>query len=75
LRGVGTWTARYMLMRGAGFADCAPVGDVALAAALQKLVGSAERPAPVEVEALMRPFAPHRSLATFHLWASLKDAA
>src|SRR5690606_35739818 len=43
LRGIGTWTARYVLMRGAGFADCAPVGDVALAAALQKLYGRAER--------------------------------
>src|SRR5690606_7782213 len=73
LRGIGTWTARYMLMRGAGFADCAPVGDVALAAALQRHVGAAARPAPAEVDALMRPFAPHRSLATFHLWASLKD--
>jgi AraC family transcriptional regulator of adaptative response / DNA-3-methyladenine glycosylase II len=75
LRGVGTWTARYVLMRGAGFADCAPVGDVALAAALQKLTGAEERPGPEQVEELMRPFAPHRSLATFHLWASLRDAA
>ena len=75
LRGVGTWTARYMLMRGAGFADCAPVGDVALAAALQKLTAADERPGPEQVEELMRPFAPHRSLATFHLWTSLKDAA
>ncbi|HUL83034.1 MAG TPA: Ada metal-binding domain-containing protein [Gammaproteobacteria bacterium] len=75
LHGVGTWTARYMLMRGAGFADCAPVGDVALAAALQKLTAAGERPGPEQVEELMRPFAPHRSLATFHLWTSLKDAA
>jgi len=75
LRGVGTWTARYVLMRGAGFADCAPVGDVALAAALQKLTAAGERPGPDQVEDLMRPFAPHRSLATFHLWASLRDAA
>jgi AraC family transcriptional regulator of adaptative response / DNA-3-methyladenine glycosylase II len=75
LRGIGTWTARYMLMRGAGFADCAPVGDVALAAALQRLTASDERPGAEQVEALMRPFAPHRSLATMHLWASLKDAA
>ncbi|HEY8518841.1 MAG TPA: Ada metal-binding domain-containing protein [Gammaproteobacteria bacterium] len=73
LGGVGTWTARYVLMRGAGFADCAPVGDVALAAALGRLHGRTERPAPREVEALMRPFTPHRSLATLHLWASLKD--
>jgi AraC family transcriptional regulator, regulatory protein of adaptative response / DNA-3-methyladenine glycosylase II len=75
LRGVGTWTARYVLMRGAGFADCAPVGDVALAAALQKLTAAGERPSHEQVEELMRPFAPHRSLATFHLWASLRDAA
>jgi AraC family transcriptional regulator, regulatory protein of adaptative response / DNA-3-methyladenine glycosylase II len=75
VRGIGTWTARYMLMRGAGFADCAPVGDVALAAALQKLNACAARPEPKEVEALMLPFAPHRSLATCHLWASLRDAA
>jgi AraC family transcriptional regulator of adaptative response / DNA-3-methyladenine glycosylase II len=75
MRGVGPWTARYTLMRGAGFADCAPIGDVALAAALQRLTGAAERPGPQEAEALMRPFAPYRSLATFHLWTSLKDAA
>jgi AraC family transcriptional regulator of adaptative response / DNA-3-methyladenine glycosylase II len=75
LRGVGTWTARYVLMRGAGFADCAPVGDVALAAALQRLTAAGERPRSEQVEELMRPFAPHRSLATFHLWASLRDAA
>jgi AraC family transcriptional regulator of adaptative response / DNA-3-methyladenine glycosylase II len=75
LRGIGPWTARYTLMRGAGFADCAPIGDVALAAALQRLTAARERPGPGEVEALMQPFSPHRSIATFHLWASLKDAA
>jgi AraC family transcriptional regulator of adaptative response / DNA-3-methyladenine glycosylase II len=75
LRGIGPWTARYTLMRGAGFADCAPVGDVALAAALQRFTAADRRPGPKEVEALMSPFAPHRSIATLHLWASLKDAA
>jgi 3-methyladenine DNA glycosylase/8-oxoguanine DNA glycosylase len=75
IHGIGKWTARYTLMRGAGFADCAPVGDVALAAALQKLVAADERPDTDEVERLMQPFAPHRSLATCHLWASLKEAA
>ena len=75
LHGIGPWTARYTLMRGAGFADCAPVGDVALAAALQRYTAADARPGPQEVEALMRPFAPYRSIATFHLWASLRDAA
>jgi AraC family transcriptional regulator of adaptative response / DNA-3-methyladenine glycosylase II len=75
LRGIGPWTARYTLMRGVGLADCAPVGDVALAAALQRFTGADKRPGPAEVETLMRPFAPYRSIATFHLWSSLRDAA
>lgn len=73
LRGIGTWTARYVMMRGVGFADAAPVGDVALAAALARCIGRSERPAADEVERLMQPFSPYRSLATFHLWASLRD--
>jgi AraC family transcriptional regulator of adaptative response / DNA-3-methyladenine glycosylase II len=74
IRGVGTWTARYAMLRG-GFADCAPVGDSALATALQRLHGRSERPTHDDVHRLMEKFAPHRSLATAHLWASLKDAA
>jgi AraC family transcriptional regulator of adaptative response / DNA-3-methyladenine glycosylase II len=74
IRGVGTWTARYFMLRG-GFADAAPVGDSALATALQKLHGREERPDHDEVHKMMLDFAPHRSLATMHLWTSLKDAA
>src|SRR5215469_110198 len=72
--GIGTWTARYVLMRG-GFADAAPVGDAALAAALQRLHGLAERPDADQTARLMSRFAPHRSLATMHLWTYLKEAA
>jgi AraC family transcriptional regulator of adaptative response / DNA-3-methyladenine glycosylase II len=75
IRGVGTWTARYVLLRGSGFADCAPVGDSALATALQRLHEMEERPGHDEVHELMEDYAPHRSVATCHLWASLKDAA
>jgi AraC family transcriptional regulator of adaptative response / DNA-3-methyladenine glycosylase II len=74
IRGVGTWTARYVLLRG-GFGDSAPVGDAALAAALHRVHGLEERPNAEEAERLMRAFSPHRSLATTHLWASLKEAA
>jgi AraC family transcriptional regulator of adaptative response / DNA-3-methyladenine glycosylase II len=73
-RGIGTWTARYAMLRG-GFADAAPVGDSALATALQRLNKMDERPAHEDMDKLMKAFAPHRSLATCHLWASLKDAA
>ena len=72
--GIGTWTARYVLMR-SGFADAAPVGDSALATALQRLHNLPERPDADQTARLMTPFAPHRSLATMHLWTYLKEAA
>jgi AraC family transcriptional regulator, regulatory protein of adaptative response / DNA-3-methyladenine glycosylase II len=70
-RGIGPWTTHYVLMRGCGFRDCVPLGDAGLTAALQRHHGLDHRPDARETAALMAPFAPHRSLATFHLWASL----
>jgi AraC family transcriptional regulator of adaptative response / DNA-3-methyladenine glycosylase II len=72
LRGCGPWTAQYVLMRGLGFGDCVPVGDAGLTLALQRWFQLEVRPDGPETLRLMAPFAPHRSLATFHLWASLK---
>ena len=74
LHGIGTWTARYVMMRG-GFADATLVGDSALATALQKLHKLPERPDQERTAKLMEAFAPHRSLATMHLWTSLKEAS
>jgi AraC family transcriptional regulator of adaptative response / DNA-3-methyladenine glycosylase II len=71
-RGIGPWTAHYVLMRGCGFGDCVPLGDAGLTLALQRHHQLDHRPTVKETAALMAPFAPHRSLATFHLWASLK---
>lgn len=75
LPGIGPWTARYVLLRGFGHADTAPIGDSGLATGLQRLHGLDRRPTPPEQEAAMQAFAPHRSLATVHLWASLADQA
>jgi len=72
LRGCGPWTAQYVLMRGFGFRDGVPVGDAGLTLALQRWFGLDTRPGGPETQRLMAPFTPHRSLATFHLWASLK---
>jgi AraC family transcriptional regulator of adaptative response / DNA-3-methyladenine glycosylase II len=71
-RGIGPWTTHYVLMRGCGFGDCVPLGDAGLTLALQRHFGLDHRPTVKETAAFMAPFAPHRSLATFHLWASLK---
>ena len=72
VRGIGPWTTHYVLMRGCGFTDCVPLGDAGLTLALQRHLGLDHRPTAKETALLMAPFAPYRSLATFHLWASLK---
>jgi AraC family transcriptional regulator of adaptative response / DNA-3-methyladenine glycosylase II len=71
IRGIGPWSGRYVLMRGFGLGDCVPVGDSALATALQRWLDLDGRPGPAETAALMERFAPFRSLATFHLWQTL----
>lgn len=72
--GIGPWTANYVMMRGLGFADCAPVGDAGLRRALQRFHGLDGAPDNDEMATLMAPFAPYRSLATFHLWRGFDDA-
>jgi 3-methyladenine DNA glycosylase/8-oxoguanine DNA glycosylase/AraC-like DNA-binding protein len=71
--GVGPWTAAYVLLRGYGFADCVPVGDAGLTLALQRFHQLDARPDVAGTRRLMEPFAPYRSLATFHFWSSLGD--
>lgn len=74
-RGIGPWTARYVMLRACGLADCVPVGDAGLTAALERFYALPGRPGREETEALMLPFAPHRSFATNHLWTSLGGPA
>src|SRR5690606_19621289 len=74
VRGLGPWSAQYMLMRGFGFADCVPAGDSGLATALERFFALEERPDATGTRRLMETFSPHRALATFHLWTSLGES-
>jgi AraC family transcriptional regulator, regulatory protein of adaptative response / DNA-3-methyladenine glycosylase II len=70
VRGIGPWTVQYAFLRGLGFADCLPSGDAGLAQGLGRLSG--DRPAEPAIRETMAKFSPYRSLATYHVWASLK---
>ncbi|MEX2611572.1 MAG: Ada metal-binding domain-containing protein [Gemmatimonadota bacterium] len=74
VRGIGPWSAHYVMMRGCGFPDCVPVGDTGLTEALRLFHGMEARPNAQQTIELMAPFRPWRSLATAHLWRSLGDA-
>jgi AraC family transcriptional regulator, regulatory protein of adaptative response / DNA-3-methyladenine glycosylase II len=71
LRGIGPWSAHYLLMRAYGFLDCVPVGDAGLTTSLQRFFKLERRPDKRTTLTLMESFSPYRSLATFHLWQRL----
>jgi len=73
VRGLGPWSAHYLMMRAFGFEDCVPAGDSGLVRGLMRFFKLPERPGVAATRELMRPFAPYRSWATFHLWQSLRD--
>lgn len=72
-RGLGPWSAGYLMMRGLGFADAVPLGDAGLARALERFFHLEGRPDREETRELLRPFAPYRAYATFHLWQTLEE--
>ena len=75
VKGIGPWTVNYALLRGYGYADCSLHGDVAIRAALQKLLGEETKPDMARTEQWLRQYAPHRTMAAAHLWASLHAPA
>jgi AraC family transcriptional regulator, regulatory protein of adaptative response / DNA-3-methyladenine glycosylase II len=72
LRGLGPWSANYLLMRALCFADCVPLGDTGVTSALQALLALDQRPDAAATRRLMAVFSPYRSLATAHLWQYLQ---
>lgn len=73
VKGIGPWTVNYALLRGYGYADCSLHGDVAIRAALQRLLGEESKPDMARAEQILRQWKPHRTMAAAHLWASLAD--
>lgn len=68
VRGIGTWTANYVMMRGCAFPDCVPAGDSALSASLREYFNLDHKVDALESRTLMERFSPWRSLATYHFW-------
>lgn len=71
VKGIGPWTVNYALLRGYGYPDCSLHGDVAIRAALQRLLGEEAKPDMARTEALLAQYKPHRTMAAAHLWATL----
>ena len=74
VRGIGIWSANYILMRGAGQLNCLPLGDSGLHRAVKNWYRLKNLPDHEKVKKLAKPFAPFRSLYTLYLWYSLLNS-
>jgi DNA-3-methyladenine glycosylase II len=68
VKGIGLWSADVYLLMAMRRADIWPAGDLALAVAMQELMGLTARPGPLELERLAEQWRPHRAVAARMLW-------
>lgn len=74
-KGIGDWTAEYVMLRGMGLNDCVPASDAGLSRALERALALPARPDAAAVHARLAVYSPCRSLVCQHLWASLGAAS
>ena len=70
LRGVGRWTAQWLLIKGLGRMDAFPVGDLALKQMLSKLYFDQTTVKEEQMERFSTRWSPWRSYATTYLFAA-----
>lgn len=68
IKGIGPWTAEVYLMFALKRPDVWPAGDLALAAAAERLLGLPQRPTQGELAEIGERWRPHRSGAALLLW-------
>ncbi|VXB88914.1 DNA-3-methyladenine glycosylase II [Exiguobacterium sp. 8H] len=71
IRGVGEWTADYVLMKCFQDASAFPIADVGLHQAIQHQLGTSKKPTIEEVKRYGESWQGWEGYATFYLWRSL----
>ncbi|MFQ5640723.1 MAG: DNA-3-methyladenine glycosylase family protein [bacterium] len=73
VRGVGPWTANYVLMRCLGYPSAFPIEDVGLHRAMQNQLQWDRKPTLAEIRELSAGWYGWHAYATFYLYRSLYD--
>lgn len=68
LKGIGQWTADIYLLSALRRPDIWPVGDLALATAVQEVKRLRKRPSPERLEKMSAPWRPFRAVAARLFW-------
>ncbi|MCH1625249.1 DNA glycosylase [Ferdinandcohnia quinoae] len=71
IRGIGPWTANYVLMRCLRFPNAFPIDDVGLINSIKALKNMDRKPTKAEIQELSIPWKNWKSYATFYLWRLL----
>jgi DNA-3-methyladenine glycosylase II len=74
-KGIGAWTADYVMMKCLHVKTSFPVADVGLQNALKAALGYERKPALEEMEAFSHKWEGWQGYAAFYLWRSLYDKA
>ncbi|MDN3017215.1 DNA-3-methyladenine glycosylase [Paenibacillus sp. BSR1-1] len=72
-RGVGAWTADYVMMKCLNYNTSFPIGDAGLHNALKSLLGFKRKPAIEEIKEFAENWDGWQAYATFYLWRSLYE--
>ena len=75
LRGVGMWTAQWVLIRAVGRPDALPLGDLALRRVVSRLFMDGEDVNDAKVEEIAQRWSPYRTYATVYLFSALRTGA
>lgn len=73
IRGIGAWTADYVMMKCLHYTSAFPIADVGLHNALKNLLRLEKKPTREEIEKLAADWNGWQAYATFYLWRSLYD--
>ena len=73
IKGIGRWTAEMFLIFSLNRLDVLPVDDLGFRKAIQRAYRLRKLPTAEKIRKLAKPWEPYRSLATWYLWASLKN--
>ncbi|PAB61075.1 DNA-3-methyladenine glycosylase family protein [Anaeromicrobium sediminis] len=73
IRGIGSWTADYAIMKSFSINCAFPIKDVGIQNALKNILGLEKKPELEEIELMAENWKDWESYATFYLWRSLYD--
>lgn len=73
VRGIGSWTADYVIMKCIRNTAAFPTGDAGLQNAIKKMLGMERKPAILEIENMAKGWRGWEAYATFYLWRTLYE--